>query len=281
MVALFQLLALGYTLEAIKWRVAKGRLHPIYRGVYALGRPDLTRKGEWIAAILACAPTAVLSHDSAAARWGIRLERDKAVHVSVAASADRRRRGIVVHRRSALRVADITRRDHIPVTTPIRTLIDLATQLPPGPLEGAINEADKLDLVNPPRLRRALDERRGQPGVGILRAILERSTFVLTESELERRFLPIAARAGLSPPLTQQRVNGFKVDFYWPDLGLIVETDGLRYHRTPQQQSRDHHRDHAHVAAGLTPLRFTHWQVRYDPAHVLRTLSAVMRLRSA
>lgn len=128
-VALFQLLALGYTLEAIKWRVAKGRLHPIYRGVYALGRPDLTRKGEWMAAILACAPTAVLSHDSAAARWGIRLERDKAVHVSVAASADRRRRGIVVHRRSALRVADITRRDHIPVTTPIRTLIDLATQI--------------------------------------------------------------------------------------------------------------------------------------------------------
>ena len=117
--------------------------------------------------------------------------------------------------------------------------------------------------------------------MGILRAILERSTFVLTESELERRFLPIAARAGLSPPLTQQRVNGFKVDFYWPDLGLIVETDGLRYHRTPQQQPWDHHRDHTHVAAGLTPLRFTHWQVRYDPAHVLRTLSAVMRLRSA
>jgi hypothetical protein len=71
-VALFQLIALRYTIEAIKWRVAKGRLHPVHRGVYAVGRPDLSREGEWMAAVLACAPTGVLSHDSAAALWRIR-----------------------------------------------------------------------------------------------------------------------------------------------------------------------------------------------------------------
>jgi hypothetical protein len=175
----------------------------------------------------------------------------------------------------------VTRQDNIPVTTPILTLIDLATRVPAGPLQGAINEADKRDLVDPPTLRRALESRKGQRGVGVLRAILDRSTFVLTESELERRFLPIAARAGLPQPLTQQRVNGFRVDFHWPDLDLVVETDGLRYHRTPQQQSRDHMRDQAHIAAGLTPLRFAHWQVRYEPAHVERTLRAVARRRAA
>ena len=279
-IALFQLVALGFTAEAIKWRVVKGRLHPIHRGVYAVGRPDLTRKGEWMAAVLACAPTGVLSHDSAAAVWEIRSERNNRIHVSVGPT-DRRHKGIVVHRRSALGAADVTRRDGIPVTSPIRTLIDLATRIPAGQLEAAINEADKLELVDPGTLRCELDERKGQPGTHPLRAILDRATFRLTDSELERRFLPIAARAGLPPPLTQQCVNGFRVDFFWPDLGLVVETDGLRYHRTPGQQSKDQLRDQRHLASGLTPMRFTHWQVRYDPAHVERTLSAVARLRRA
>jgi very-short-patch-repair endonuclease len=72
-------------------------------------------------------------------------------------------------------------------------------------------------------------------------------------------------------------VNGFKVDFYWPDLGLVVETDGLRYHRTPAQQARDRIRDQTHAAAGLTPLRFTHAQVKYEPTRVEETLVAVAR----
>jgi very-short-patch-repair endonuclease len=76
-------------------------------------------------------------------------------------------------------------------------------------------------------------------------------------------------------------VNGFKVDFYWPELGLVVETDGLRYHRTPAQQARDRFRDQAHATAGLTPLRFTHAQVRFEPGHVQATLIAVAHRRRA
>ena len=72
-------------------------------------------------------------------------------------------------------------------------------------------------------------------------------------------------------------MNGFRVDFYWPDLGLIVETDGLRYHRTPAQQTRDRLRDQAHAAAGLTTLRYTHSQVAFDACHVEATLTAVAR----
>jgi very-short-patch-repair endonuclease len=122
---------------------------------------------------------------------------------------------------------------------------------------------------------------RGRRGVAILRDTLDRRTFVLTDSELERRFLPIARRAGLPKPETQMMVNGFRVDFYWPELGLVVETDGLRYHRTPTQQAADRVRDQAHAAAGLTPLRFTHAQIAYEPGQVRETLGAVSgRLRT-
>src|SRR3954469_8884848 len=162
--------------------------------VYAVGRRHLTRKGTWMAGILACAPDAVLSHESAAALWLILPGYRGDIHVSVPAGTSHQHAGIVAHRRKTLGRRDVVRRDQIPVTTPVLTLIDLATLIPTAPLEAAINEADKLELVSPPRLRSALDSRRGKRGVGVLRAILDRSTFVLTESELERRFLPIAAR---------------------------------------------------------------------------------------
>jgi very-short-patch-repair endonuclease len=278
-IALFQLLALGYTRRAVEHRVAIGRLHPIYRGVYAVGRPDVSRKGRWMAALLACRLDVVLSHHSAAALWGIRAERGSAPHVTALRGHDHRQPGIVAHRSGTLGDEDLTSEDNIPTTTPLRTLIDLGTRLSSYELEAAINAADKRDLIDPVTLRSALAKRRGQRGVGALREILERGEFVLTDSELERRFLPIARRAGLASPLTQHRLNGFRVDFYWPDLGLVVETDGLRYHRTASEQTKDQVRDQAHIAAGLIPLRFTHWQVRYDPMHVERTLRATVSIR--
>lgn len=166
----------------------------------------------------------------------------------------------------------MTREYGIPVTAPIQTLIDMSLRLDRSGVERMINEADKYNLTHPPQLRRALDQRAGEPGVAHLRHILDRRTFRLTKEELERRFLPLARRAGLPVPLTGQFVNEFEVDFYWPDLGLVVETDGLRYHRTPAEQARDRLRDQAHTAAGLTQLRFTHEQVRYEPEHVLAVL---------
>ena len=74
-------------------------------------------------------------------------------------------------------------------------------------------------------------------------------------------------------PLTKEMVNGFEVDFHWPDLGLVVETDGWRYHRTASAQTRDALRDQTHTASGLTSLRFSHYQVEYEPDHVRRILA--------
>jgi very-short-patch-repair endonuclease len=200
----------------------------------------------------------------------------------VPARARCRRRGIVAHRRVVLGENDVTSHHGIPVTTPVCTLVDLAPRLGKRGLEKAIKEAEAQELVDPETLRAALDEMHGRRGVTALRETLDRQTFVLTDSELERRFLPIARRAGLPAPKAQRTVNGYRVDFYWPELGLVVETDGLRYHRTPGQRAADRVRDQAHTAAGLTPLRFTHAQVRYARRHVEETLRTITeRLRGS
>jgi len=247
----------------------------MHRGVYAVGRPALDREGRWIAAVLACGRGAALSCESAAALWGIGPP-PATVEVTIPVASPRRCDGIRVHRRSNLSPSHVTVHNAIPVTKPVRTAIDLATRLGPAGLERMINEADRLGLFSPEGLLAALDEYPGVHGVGPLRSMLGARIFRFTDSELERRFLRIVSSARLPQPLTQQSLAGFRVDFFWPDLGLVVETDGLTYHRTPSQQARDRVRDQAHLAAGLTPLRFTHAQVRYEPTYVVETLASLM-----
>jgi very-short-patch-repair endonuclease len=282
-----QLEALGFSRRAIDHRLAKGRLHHLqvfgetWRGVYLVGRPELTPKARWMAAALFAGHGAAISHGSAAALLGIAGEVRGAggghlTEVSMSDDRVRSRPGLRIHRRKALPGEDLGTVDRIPVTSPARTLIDLAVRLPAAQLERAVNEADRLDLIDPERLRGEIERRTGLDGVSTLRRLLDRRTFVLTRSELERLFLPLARRAGLGRPETQAIVNGFEVDFWWPRLGLVVETDGLRYHRTPAEQARDRLRDQAHVAAGLTPLRFTHAQIKYEPGYVEATLRAVV-----
>ncbi len=270
-----QLLELGVGREGISRRVASGRLHRLRRGVYAVGRPQVTRYGGWMAALLACGSGAALSHGSAAAMLGVGSERG-VIEVSVPSDRAPRQAGIRVHRRRRL-AAEVLECDGIACTAVAATLIDLASYLGPRALERAVNEADRLDLIDPEELRRELERRPGRAGVARLRSLLDRDTFRLTDSELERRFLPIARDAGLPPPLTGRWLNGFRVDFFWPDLGLVVETDGLRYHRTAASQARDHRRDQAHAAAGLTPVRFTHAQIAHERRAVVGVLAAVAR----
>lgn len=268
-----QLLERGYSRTAIEHRLAKGRLHPLHAGVYAVGFPELSRHGHWIAAVLACGPEAALSHASAAALFGFQGP-EPILTVSVDSRRAVRRPGLQVHRVEFGR-GDTGMYERIPVTSPARTLIDLATELPLLRLERAVNEADKLGLIDPETLSAELARRPGQRGVPALRDLLDRDAFVLTDSDLEQRFLRIARKTGLGIPETKVRVNGFVVDFLWRDLGLVIETDGLTYHRTPLQQARDRQRDQAHAAAGLTSLRFTNRQVLREPEAVRRTVELV------
>ena len=160
------------------------------------------------------------------------MEQRGGVDVSIRRKSDLRRADIRVHVRPALPVGDVIDHKRIPVTTPVRTMVDRATELTPNRLERMVNEADKRGLIDPDSLRQALDGYAGQPGVRPLRALLDRHTFRLSDTELEVLFRPIAAQVGLPVPLTKEMVNDFEADFFWPNLGLVVKTDGWRYHRT-------------------------------------------------
>ncbi len=265
-----QLLALGYSSKGIRHRLETGRLHRVFAGVYVVGWPQTTREQEWMAAVLACGDDAALSHLSAAALWRIAREGDL---IDVSVRREKRRPRVRARVRPGLPRPQVVVRAGIRVTTPLQTLIDIALELTTKDLERAVNNADKHELIDPEALRVGLDGHAGEPGVKPLRALLDRDTFRLSDAQLEVLFRPIAAAAGLPVELTKCFVNGFEVDFYWPSLGLVVETDGLRYHRTPVAQRRDAIRDNAHVASGLTRLRFTHWQVKHEPGYVRAILA--------
>lgn len=274
-----QLKALGYSPSAIHHRVVGGRLHLVARGVFAVGRPELTRHGRWMAAVLSSGGgdvggAAVLSHGSAAALFGFGAEGTGRIEVSVLGGA-RSHHGLRVHRRTRWRAGSVGVCDRIPVTSPVQTLIDLAARCDRMTVERMVDEADRLGLVSPPELREALAGHAGERGVGRLGTWLDRRTFCLTRSHLERLFLPLVAAVGLPVPETKAWVNGFEVDFLWRGPRLVVETDSLRHHRTPAAQSRDHRRDQVHTAAGFTAVRFTHEQVRYEPEHVRAVLTDV------
>ncbi len=242
-----------------------------------VGPAPVSPRGRWLAAVLACGEGAVLSHESAAALWGVRPIHAGGIHVAVPWPRTPKHEGIHVHRRRWLAEPLTATKDRIPVTSITLTLVDLATSLTDDSLEAAINEADKLDLTTPDQLRETLTTYPAIHGTARLRTTLDRRTFTLTDSHLERRFLRLIKQAGLPKPQTQQLLHGHRVDFHWPELGLVVETDGLRYHRTPTQQAKDRRRDQTLTTDGLTVLRFTHAQVRYQPDEVLAILTATYR----
>jgi very-short-patch-repair endonuclease/predicted transcriptional regulator of viral defense system len=270
------LLAVGFTPDAIKHRLATGRLHRVRRGIYAVGRRELTREGDWMAALIASGDDAVLSHGSAAALWGIGPEW-RLIEITVRHRVWSRLSGVKGRARPSLPDDDVAFRRGIRVTTVARTILDqAATPISDASLERLVNEADVARGIDFDfrMLRRYCDLCAGEPGVRRLRRLLDPETFRLSDSELERLFRPLAIAAGLSQPITRATVNGYRVDFYWPDLGLVVETDSLRYHRNAIKQSRDLLRDQVHTASGLTTLRFTHWQVAHESGHVEAILAS-------
>src|SRR6185312_2211215 len=204
--------------------------------------------------------------------FGIGVERVAGIEITRLAVHPVRLGGVKVHRRPGLEPGWSVLHEGIPVTSPAQTLIDLASRHDQVTVERFVNEADRLRLIRTDDLRKALDAHRGERGVGRLRAILDRRTFRYTRSELERAFIPLARTAGLPLPRTSVYVDGHEVDFHFPTLNLVVETDGGTYHRTPAQQTKDRERDQDHFAAGVAQLRFTHAQIKFDPDRVTRIL---------
>lgn len=268
-----QLIALGFSESWIRHRVEIGKLHRVFQGVYAVGRPDLTRHGLFVAAVLAYGEHAAVSHAHAAELLGVGPEASGPIEISLPGKAGSHP-GIRRHQRKALQT---TKRHRIRVTTVTQTLVDMASRLDRDGIEAMIGQADQRRLTNPEKLRKQLDRMPRQPGLGLLKRTLDRRAFVMTHSETERRFVPLAFAAGFPKPLTQRYVGTNRVDFIWPQLNLVVEVDGLTYHRTAAQQAKDIVRAHEAASRGLITHRFTHEHVRYEPDYVVRTLHVIRR----
>jgi very-short-patch-repair endonuclease len=267
-----QLLRLGLTAAAIDSRVRRGALRARHIGVYVSGHVPLSDEARWLAAVLACGEGAVLSHTSAARLWRMSsVPADPAVHVTVPRT-QRRRPGIVVHR-SPLTGADVTVERGVPVTTPGRTLVDLAAIVPYAALRAIADHGVRLDVF---AVRRAAARSCGRRGrVNLARLLGDDGSNLRTRSRLERRMRRLARHAGLEPPLINQRIHGHERDFAWPAQRLVVEVDGHAFHAPRGAPEHDHDRDAELVLAGWRVLRFTDAQVFGDARRVRAALAAI------
>lgn len=272
-VRLAQLRALGYTTRAVQLRREHGWLIPLYRGVYAVGHARLSPTGRRLAAVWAYGDRAALSHRSAAAAWGLANGGGTRIDVTVHARAAAAREGLRVH--LTTRAPEVTRIGLVPITTPARTLLDLAAVVAPHQLDAALKQAEVLDLFDLHAFAALLEAHPRRPGRRALAAALGRD-LPLTLSDLEDRFLALCDAHALLRPAVNARPLGFRVDFLWPDRKLIAETDGWRYHRTRAAFEADRARDQTLAAAGYVVLRFTHRQIARTPDDVVAKLSALL-----
>jgi very-short-patch-repair endonuclease len=276
-VARFQLIRLGISASAIEARVRRGSLLPLWRGVYAVGHAAVGTSGRRIAAVLTIGEGAYMSHRSATAAWGIRAFDGTRFDVSVASRAGRRaRQGIAVHR-MALEPFETTVLDALPVTTPARTLLDLAEIVGTHDLERAVARADGLRLFDLTAVERVMEAHPARAGSRRLARLLASQALGdgLTRSELEERVLALCARMGVQRPLVNAMVAGLEVDFYWPASGLVVEADSRRHHLTPIAFERDRERDAILLRHGLRVLRLTHARIVREPDAVGADLLAL------
>ena len=274
-----QLLSLGLGPGAIQHRLRTGRLRRIHRGVYRVsGAAPIKPPARALAAVLACGPRAVASHRTAAGLWQLtEIDEQEAVHVTVLRSGPGHRPGIRVHRPRSLAEDEVATVTGVPVTSPSRTILDLAGTLPSRQLEQMYALAVRRRLVGPSRLLQLLPRRAGRHGTPRLRHLLEAECSpALTHSEAEERFLALIRAAGLPEPETNVLLGRYKVDFLWREQRLIVEIDGFAFHGSRTSFEGDRRRDADLHTAGWRVVRFTWRQLTTERERVIATLAALL-----
>jgi hypothetical protein len=278
MVSYAQLVAGGLGRGAIELRLRNGRLHPYHRGVYSVGHTRLTSRARLWAAVLTCGGPglSVLGFRGAASPWDLMPMPSGAIDVFTLRRSCSRP-GIRVHRSKSLEPQDVTDIDGLPLTTPTRTLIDLADQLTPNRLERVLHRAEHLRILDVTAIHARLTALPGRRSRTLRQALatLQRGPDV-TRSELEERFLALVAAHGLPRPLVNHSVKGHEVDFYWPGHNLIVETDGAATHLTPTAFEHDRARDAYLTALGYRVIRITWRQFTERPQEIARLLQRIL-----
>lgn len=279
-VARRQLLGMGLGRDAIRGRVASGRLHRLHPGVYAVGHRVVSREGRWTAAVLVGGDGAVLSHRSAAAFWGIATHSGT---IEITSPRDTRSRGAIRRHCTRLPPDEVTVLDGIPVTSVHRTLFDYAGTSPVDRLEAAMREAEFRRLWDRLSLPALLARYPGNRGNANLRLCLERlgRTPGFTRSDLEELFLPFLDRFGLPRPHLNARleVQGqwIEVDCLWRSERVIVELDSRAAHETHTAFETDRGRDRSLQAEGWRAIRVTWRQLHEEPERVACDLRSLLR----
>jgi very-short-patch-repair endonuclease len=273
-----QLLAAGIGTGAIATRIRRHRLHPLHRGVYAVGHTALPPLAREMAAVLACWPGVVVSHRSAGgAIWQLLEPPHDVIDLTVSRTSPRRRPGLHVHRSQRLDPEDFTVVRGIPVTSPTRTLVDLAENASDRDLERAFDEASTRRLVTTASITAAVEHLPGRRGTGRLSVLLDRDAEpAFTRSEAEERLLALIRKAGLPAPEVNALVARHTVDFLWRDRRLIVEVDGYRFHSTRSAFERDRVRDAELIAAGFRVVRITWRQLTEQPLTIVARLAQAL-----
>lgn len=256
-VAWRQLIDLGLGRGQVEDRVQSGKLMPLHRGVFAVGHRRIGIRGEWLAAVLACGSNAVLSYASAAQLWDIRGSRGP-IEVT-RRSGHRRPHGVRLHQTRSLPSSHVTVETGIPVTTPERTLLDLAARLDRRQLERALVAADRANCIRWPVLHQVIEEGVGRKGRGTLRRLCVQVNprAVDARSNPEIDFLALCREANLPEPEVNVFVMGKLIDFFWPEERLVIEIDSYHYHGDRVAFERDHVSTVMLAAAGYKVLRAT------------------------
>ncbi len=271
-----QLLAEAVGRRAVDLRLSDGRLHPIHRGVYAVGHGLVGRNGRWMAAVLAGGPAAVLSHMAAAELWGIVEQRGRRPEVTLKSS--RRSSPAITFHSSALPRDEITVRSGILTTTVPRTLLDIAPRLSHARLSKAVDDAEATGPYPPPSLLDLCNRYVGRRGTRSARRVIDESRIGVDvpRRELEIRFAELIERHELVRPERNALVDVgeavFEVDCLWRNAGLIVELDSRRFHQTRAAFEGDRARDRALTALGWRVIRVTWRQLHSDEPRLVADL---------
>jgi Transcriptional regulator, AbiEi antitoxin len=270
---------LGYSRSAVTRAAAAGRLHRVYRGVYAVGHTDLSSYGECLAAVLACGQRALLSHHSAAWLWGI--ARWSPVPISVTVLSPRAPRPpIRLHHARALAADDRDEIDRIPVMSVPRTALDLAATLRANWLLRLLERAEELRLFDLRHFEDLLARSRGHPGAGRLHRALEvYRPAPFTRSDTERLLRELMIDAGLPRPITGFVEAGYELDFYWPDLRFAVELDLYETHGSRQAFERDRERQEDLKLEGVEMVRITGQRLNREPTQVIERIGRLLEQR--
>jgi very-short-patch-repair endonuclease len=273
-----QLIGLGFSAREIRGRVRRGLLHPLHRGVLAVGHPKVVSHARLLAAQLTCGDASFLSHRTAAAVWGLRAVNTRRVEVTVPGTFALRRKGLVVHHSVAVAEAEVRTRNGLRVSSVPRMLVEQSNTETQAELERLITEAIRRHVLDFTALEQTLVRHERRPGLANLKqALRDYRPRPDRKSGLERAFDELISGADIPAPQRNVYINHWEIDCYWPEFGLAVELDGRNYHSSLQDMERDRRKDGDLVKLGIWPLRITDLRFELEPDRILTDLHELTR----